>query len=108
MSMSGERQAVCARRVGVRRQKGVGLGVAEPHEVGTDTRNDDCKINCRKACSTRSMRRLISKKAVGQGLLGIWRDNFGQTNEIPTAQAGLQCCCCSTEAQLRHNNGISQ
>ncbi len=44
--LSGERQAVCARRVGVRRPKGVGRGVAEPHEVGTDTRNDDSKIDC--------------------------------------------------------------
>ena len=46
MSMSGERQAVCARRVDVRRPKGVGWGVVEPHEVGTDTRNDDRKIDC--------------------------------------------------------------
>ena len=46
MSMSGERQAVCARRVGVRRPKGVGWGVAEPHEEGTNTRNDDRKIDC--------------------------------------------------------------
>jgi hypothetical protein len=38
--MSGERQAVCARRVVVRRPKGVGRGVATPHEVGTNTRNE--------------------------------------------------------------------
>ncbi len=46
MSMSGERQAVCARRVDVQRPKGVGWVVAEPHEVGTDTRNDNSKIDC--------------------------------------------------------------
>ena len=36
--MSGERQAVCARRVVVQRPQGVGWGVVEPHEVGTNTK----------------------------------------------------------------------
>ncbi len=35
-----------ARRVDVQRPKGIEWGVAEPHEVGTDPRNDDRKIDC--------------------------------------------------------------
>ncbi len=41
--MSGERQAAGARRVVVRRPKGVGRGVAMPHEVGMNTRNEIAK-----------------------------------------------------------------
>ncbi len=41
--MSGESQAVGARRVVVLRPKGVGRGVATPHEVGTSTRNEIAK-----------------------------------------------------------------
>ena len=52
------------------------------------------------------MRRLIrQEKAAAWGLLGIWK---GKPIKFQRAWAGLQCCCCTTEARLRHNNDISQ
>ncbi len=69
-----------ARDVGVRRPKGVGLGVAEPHEVGADTRKDDRKIDCLKAGGT-SATAYKARESGGSGTVG---NSVGQTDLIPT------------------------
>ncbi len=86
--MSGERQAVCVRRVDVRRPEGVGRGVAQPHEVGTNTK--ESKIANRLLKSRWQEKRATAykrEKAAGQGLLGIWRDNLKPMNYQRTGPA---------------------
>ena len=106
--MSGERHAVCARRVVVRRPKGVGRGVAAPHEVGTDTRNEYRKIVAESRWWHEPKPAFYSNECRGERD----RQQIGRRkrNNIDGPGPGgiFGAVSCSTEARLRHNNDISQ
>ncbi len=98
--MSGERQAVCARRVVVRRPKGVGRGVGWARRQGIDDRKSIAEKQVHEKRG--------SFKQNESGGTGAVRNLRDQPFNFPRAWAGPQCCSCSTEARLRHNNDISQ